>query len=67
MAMNGVLLLMLGGILYSIGGVVYAFRWPDLFKAYGFHEVWHTFVLLGSGAHFLAVLLYVAPAAGAPP
>jgi hemolysin III len=57
---GGLLLLLLGGILYSIGGVVYALKKPNLFKYYGFHELWHTFVLLASFCHYLAILLYVA-------
>ena len=57
---NGIMLLLAGGLLYSIGGVVYALKKPNFFKYYGFHELWHTFVLLGSFAHFLAILLYVA-------
>jgi len=58
--LNGLYLLVVGGILYSVGGIVYALKKPNLFKYYGFHELWHTFVLLGSFFHFLAILLYVA-------
>jgi len=28
---------------------------------FGFHEVWHIFVLLGCAAHFVLILVYVAP------
>lgn len=58
--LNGILLLAAGGVVYSIGGVIYALKKPNLFKYYGFHELWHTFVLIGSALHFMAVLLYVA-------
>lgn len=57
---NGIWLLALGGVTYSLGGIVYALRKPNLFKSYGFHELWHTFVLLGAFLHFLAVYYYVA-------
>jgi len=57
---NGIILLVAGGVFYSIGGVIYALKRPNLFKFYGFHELWHTFVLLGSFCHFLAVFFYVA-------
>lgn len=57
---NGIWLLVLGGVVYSLGGIVYALRKPNLFKYFGFHELWHTLVLLGSFCHFLAVYYYVA-------
>lgn len=57
---NGIWLLIFGGAVYSLGGVVYALRRPNLFKYYGFHELWHSLVLLGAFLHFLAVYYYVA-------
>ena len=59
---NGIRLLVAGGVVYSLGGVVYALRKPNLFRYFGFHELWHTFVLLGSFLHFLAIYYYVAGA-----
>lgn len=53
---GGMVLLVTGGILYTIGTIFYVWR--------GFifhHAVWHVFVLLGSVAHFFAVFLYVLP------
>jgi hemolysin III len=42
-----------GGLAYSVGALVYAFRWPDPYPLrFGFHEIWHLFVLAGAGAHF---------------
>lgn len=42
-----------GGLAYSVGAVVYALRWPDPYPLrFGFHEIWHLFVLAGAGAHF---------------
>jgi hemolysin III len=45
-----------GGVIYTLGAVVYATKRLD-FKpdVFGFHEVWHIFVLLGAAAHFVAV------------
>ncbi|ACO45466.1 hemolysin III family protein [Deinococcus deserti] len=41
-----------GGVLYSIGAVVYATRrWDPRPGVFGFHEIWHLFVLGGTGAH----------------
>lgn len=45
-----------GGVLYTLGAVIYITRKLDFFPGvFGFHEVWHIFVLLGAGAHFVAV------------
>ncbi|WP_017755345.1 PAQR family membrane homeostasis protein TrhA [Calidifontibacillus oryziterrae] len=57
---NGILLLVLGGILYTIGGVIYATK-PKFMemKHIGFHEIFHIFILLGSLAHFFSVYLFV--------
>ncbi|MCL9969660.1 hemolysin III family protein [Anoxybacillus kestanbolensis] len=49
---NGVLYLVIGGILYTVGAVFYVWRG---FKFH--HAVWHLFVLGGSVAHFLAVFV----------
>lgn len=50
-------LLVAGGIVYSLGAVVYALKWPDpLPKRFGFHEIWHLFVMGGSALHFGAIL-----------
>jgi hemolysin III len=53
-----------GGLTYSAGAVVYGLRRPHLLPGvFGFHELWHLFVLAGSACHFWAVLWYVAPLA----
>ena len=44
--------LALGGVMYSLGAVVYGTkRWNPRPGVFGFHEIWHLFVLGGSGAH----------------
>jgi hemolysin III len=53
---GGLLLLLLGGLSYSLGVIFYV--WKRL--AYH-HAVWHLFVLAGSILHFFAVLFYVVP------
>lgn len=53
-----------GGVLYTLGAVVYVTKTLDFFPGrFGFHEVWHIFVILAALAHFVAVLVYVAPTA----
>lgn len=55
---GGLILLLAGGLCYSLGVIFYA--WKRL--AYH-HAVWHLFVLAGALFHFFAVLFYVIPAA----
>jgi hemolysin III len=52
--------LITGGVLYTLGAIIYATRIFD-FKpgTFGFHEVWHIFVLLGATAHYISVLYLI--------
>jgi len=54
MAPQGLMLLVLGGLLYTLGVVFYAF---DARLRYG-HLIWHLFVLSGTACHFFAILWY---------
>lgn len=52
---NGIILLILGGLSYTIGAIIYAF-----FKKHKYsHSIFHMFVLLGTIFHFFCILLYV--------
>jgi hemolysin III len=52
--------LALGGVFYSLGAVVYSLKIPDPFpNVFGFHEIWHICVLLGSACHFWLVFGYL--------
>ena len=58
--LGGIILLILGGILYTIGGIIYGIKPKKLkFKNFGFHEIFHIFILLGSLCHFLSVYICV--------
>jgi hemolysin III len=49
--------MIIGGITYTLGAVVYITKIFDFVPGvFGFHEVWHIFVLLAAAAHFIAVL-----------
>jgi hemolysin III len=49
----GVFHLFAGGVVYSLGAVVYARKRPDPWPGrFGFHELWHLFVLGGSAFHY---------------
>jgi hemolysin III len=53
-----------GGLLYTLGAVIYAGKIFNFVPGrFGFHEVWHIFVILGAMAHFVAIAFYVAPSA----
>ena len=56
--------LAVGGVIYTLGAVVYVMKKPDFFPGvFGFHELWHIFVILAALAHFIAIAGYIAPAA----
>jgi hemolysin III len=58
----GGLLLVAGGLAYSVGAAVYALRRPDPVPAvFGYHEVFHLLVIAGVAAHFLAISLFALP------
>lgn len=60
LAAVGVCWLVVGGLFFTVGAVIYGTKWPDPFpKVFGFHEIWHIFVLLGSLAHFWTIYRYV--------
>jgi hemolysin III len=49
--------LVVGGVTYTLGAVVYATKLFNFVPGkFGFHEVWHIFVLLGALAHYFAVI-----------
>ncbi len=59
---GGLIWLAVGGAFYSLGAVVYARKRPDPWPGvFGYHGLWHLFVLAGSFCHFLLMLLYVLP------
>lgn len=52
--------LVAGGLLYSIGALIYGAKWPKFkSKFFGFHELFHLFVLYGSFCHFWMMFRYV--------
>ena len=59
---GGMFWLVLGGLFYSVGAVVYGLQRPNLHpRHFGYHELWHLFVLAGGISHFLMMLLYILP------
>ncbi|MBM4242838.1 MAG: hemolysin III family protein [Deltaproteobacteria bacterium] len=55
-------LLLGGGVLYTVGAVIYALQRPDPCpQVFGYHEVFHLFVIGGSAAFAVAVWVFVLP------
>jgi hemolysin III len=53
-------LLLAGGLIYSAGALVYATRRPDpIPHVYGYHEVFHTLVVVAAATHYAAVALTI--------
>ena len=50
-----------GGIAYTVGALIYALKKPNLaiLKSFGFHEIFHVFVMIGSAFHIAVMFLYV--------
>ena len=50
------LLLAVGGVLFTVGSVFLFTRWPDPFpRVFGYHEVWHALVVAAVVCHFVAI------------
>ncbi len=51
-------LILTGGLLYSLGGLVYGLRRPDPWpRVYGFHEIFHTLTVAAYVAQYTAISL----------
>ncbi len=58
----GSMLVVAGGLLYTVGAVVYATQRPNPNPAiFGYHEVFHLFVIAAAVAHFSAVAFFALP------
>jgi hemolysin III len=61
-SLGGLVWLALGGAFYSVGAIIYGVKKPNFFpNVFGYHELWHLFVLAGSFCHFMMMLKYVLP------
>jgi hemolysin III len=55
-ATGGLVLLLAGGLCYSLGVIFYVWR-----RLAYHHAVWHLFVMAGSALHFFSIFYYVVP------
>ena len=60
MPWQGLIWLALGGVFYSTGAVIYAIKKPDpIPNVFGFHEIFHLFIMAGSFSIFWMIYKYV--------
>jgi hemolysin III len=53
---KGLLLLVSGGVMYSIGALVYAIKKPNLKPGvFGYHELFHALVIVAAGLHYVFI------------
>jgi hemolysin III len=58
-----VVLMVAGGLLYTAGAIVFASRRPDPSpEVFGYHEIWHSFMVAGAGCHYAMILLVLVAA-----
>jgi len=56
------LLILAGGIAYSVGAVVYALKRPDPFPTvFGYHEIFHLLIVVAVALQYSAIAFYVVP------
>ncbi|UOD34218.1 hemolysin III family protein [Deferribacteraceae bacterium V6Fe1] len=56
----GFVWLVAGGLFYTVGAIIYALKKPNPYPGiFGFHEIWHIFVILGTTAHYISIYFYV--------
>ena len=57
---TALVLLCVGGGLYTFGGIVYATRWPNPSPAvFGYHEVFHACTVVAAICHYIAVYFVI--------
>ena len=55
----GFILLLAGGLMHSVGGAIYALKRPDPWPTvFGFHEVFHLFVIAGIACHYVVIAFF---------
>jgi hemolysin III len=60
----GLLLVLAGGVAYTLGAITYARRRPDPFpRVLGYHEVFHALTIIAAGCQYAAIAFYVLPRA----
>ncbi|TLS35762.1 hemolysin III family protein [Pseudalkalibacillus caeni] len=59
---GAIILMIAGGIAYTAGAIIYATKCFDFIpNKFGFHEIFHLFVMAGTITHFIMMLVYIIP------
>ena len=59
---TGLMLVVAGGVAYTLGAAAYAFRRPNPFpRVFGYHEIFHVLTLVAAGCQYAAIAFYVLP------
>jgi hemolysin III len=59
-SLGGFMWLLAGGLFYTVGGVIYATKRPKInLKFFGFHEIFHIFIMFGSLCHYILMFNYI--------
>ena len=59
-SLGGFIWLLSGGLFYTVGAIIYATKRPKInLPLFGFHEIFHIFILLGSLCHFVLMFKYI--------
>ncbi len=54
LSVGELVLIISGGLAYSLGALVFAREWPDPWPGrFGHHEIWHLFVIAGAACHWV--------------
>jgi hemolysin III len=62
MTVAELVLLLAGGLLYTAGAIMFATRRPDPSPSiFGYHEVWHSFMVAAATCHYAMILLLLLP------
>lgn len=57
---HALLWLLAGGLFYTFGAIIYAIKRPDPWpNRFGFHEIFHIFVMLGTVSHYIVMYNYI--------
>lgn len=64
LGVTGFVLIVVGGGLYSLGAVFYALHRPNPWPGwFGYHEIFHLFVIAGVASHYVAIAFFAVPQA----
>lgn len=62
LGVQGLALLVIGGLWFTVGGYIFYTEQPNPIPGkFGFHEIWHVMVILGALTHWVLMYFYVLP------